>query len=303
MASVTRDSQSVGQLTEESGRSAAAAAVRSCGLDPGSASLVRMGSRAVFRLAGQRVLARVAPRAHRDDAIREIEVAQWLHSAGVPVDEPWPESYVYEAGGLVVTLWKARDGEWASTGELAAVLKNLHEVPPDSGPQLPRWDPFPEMQSRLGRSSALDGPERLKLAARVDASERQLRLASFPLRPGVIHGDASVGNIIRTETGELVMFDLEGVSVGPTEWDLVITSVYQELGWHTDDEYRSFVQVYGFDVRQWDGYRALADAQKLRMICWLAGKTAADSESTTGELRRRIESIDRDGVEYEWQPL
>ena len=99
------------------------------------------------------------------------------------------------------------------------------------------------------------------------------------------------------------MFDLEGVSVGPTEWDLVITSVYQELGWHTDDEYRSFVQVYGFDVRQWDGYRALADAQKLRMICWLAGKTAADSESTTGELRRRIESIDRDGVEYEWQPL
>ena len=302
MASVTRDSLGVGLLTEQLGRSAAVAAAKACGLDPDPVSLVRMGSRAVFRLAGNRVLARVALYEHRNNALREVEVAVWLRSAGVPVDQPW-DSQLYEEDGLVVTLWKARDGDWASTGELAGALKMLHAVPAETGPSLPRWDPFPEMRSRIARAGALEGVERLKLAELVDASERQLRHASFPLPTGVINGDASVGNILRMRTGELVLFDLEGVSTGPAEWDLVITSVYRELGWHTDDEYRNFVRAYGFDVSEWGGYRALANAQKLRMICWLAGKAAGDTEATVVELRRRIESLDHGDGTYVWQPL
>ena len=282
---------------------AAVAAVRACRLDPGTVSLVRMGSRAVFRLADHRVLARVTTREHRDGALREVEVARWLHAAGVPVDQPWPDAPVHEENGLVTTLWRARDGDWASTRDLAMVLNFLHGVPSETAPPLPAWDPFPEMRSRLMRSDALARAERLKLVALVDACERRLRKVDFVLRTGVIHGDASVGNMIRTEAGELVLFDLEGVCTGPAEWDLVITSVYRELGWHTDDEYRDFVQAYGFDVSQWDGYRDLADAQKLRMVCWLAGKVTAGDEGTLAELRRRIESVDRTGPPYEWQPL
>jgi len=38
---------------------------------------------------------------------------------------------------------------------------------------------------------------------------------------GVIHGDASVGNVIRDTTRHAVLIDLDGFAVGPREWDLV----------------------------------------------------------------------------------
>ena len=110
------------------------------------------------------------------------------------------------------------------------------------------------MRSRLSHSDALTSAEHSKLSTLVDDCEQRLRGVTFTLPLSVIHGDASVGNIIRAETGQLVLFDLEGVCEGPAEWDLIITAVYRELGWHTGDEYRDFVRTYGFDVSQWDGY-------------------------------------------------
>lgn len=301
---MTGDSSSPARLTEEAARTAALAAVRSCGLDPGTATFVRLGTRAVFRVAGGRVLARVTLHEHLEAAAHEVEVARWLRAAGVPVDQPWPSTGAYEAGGLVVTLWKAYDGRWGSAGELAAALKSLHSVSLATAPPLRPWDPFPEMRSRLARSNALDGPELSRLLALVGTCEREVRKLKYSLPSGVIHGDANVGNILRTDSGEIVLFDLEGVCTGPREWDLVTTAVYRELGWHTDVEYQQFAEEYGYDVSTWEGYSVLADAQRLRMLCWLAGKVADSADaSAAAELRRRVEAFSDTGRPYRWQPL
>ena len=47
----------------------------------------------------------------------------------------------------------------------------------------------------------------------------------FVLPQGVIHGDASVGNVMRDRQGAPVLIDLDGFAVGPREWDLVLTSI------------------------------------------------------------------------------
>lgn len=177
-------------------------------------------------------------------------------------------------------------------------------MPLAAAPPLRPWDPFPEMRSRLARSNALDDPELSKLRALVSTCEREVRKLKYSLPSGVIHGDANVGNILRTDSGEIVLFDLEGVCAGPREWDLVITAVYRELGWHTVAEYRQFAEEYGFDVSTWEGYSVLADAQRLRMLCWLAGKAADSADAgAAGELRRRVEALSHTGRPYRWQPL
>lgn len=284
-------------------RAAAAEAVIAIGIDPGVVELVRVGTRAVFRLAENRILARVTTSPHRDVAEHEIAVARWLGKAGVPVDQPWSASGVYESSGLVVTLWRARDGDWGTTRELAAVLRLLHEVPPAPVPPLGSLDPFPEMRRRLGGAEVLGEPDRAQLLALVDAAEHDVRRLHFELDAGVIHGDASVGNLLRSDDGELVLFDLESVSLGPREWDLVITAVYQELGWHTGAEYDVFADTYGFDIRSWAGYPVLAAAQRLRMVCWLAGKAHAGDPHAIEELRHRVDDVLGRTTNYAWQPL
>ena len=56
----------------------------------------------------------------------------------------------------------------------------------------------------------------------------------FVLPPGVIHGDASVGNVLRDTRGNPVLIDLDGFAIGPREWDLALTAIYYDsFGWHT----------------------------------------------------------------------
>jgi aminoglycoside phosphotransferase (APT) family kinase protein len=69
------------------------------------------------------------------------------------------------------------------------------------------------------------------------------------LPQGVIHGDANVGNVLHDSDGNAVVIDLDGFAIGPHEWDLALTAIYYDsFGWHTREEYETFVCVYGFDI-------------------------------------------------------
>jgi Ser/Thr protein kinase RdoA (MazF antagonist) len=270
---------------------------------PGTVELIRLGTRAVFKLASGLVLARVTTAARLSDAQYELSVARWLTSAGVPVDQPWPGSELCEVDGLAVTLWVYREGAWATTRELATVLRKLHAVRRDGAVPLRVWNPYPPMRQRLDASAVLSPPEKAALGTMIQANEAAVRELDFALTPGVIHGDASVGNIWRTPEADLVLFDLESVSIGAREWDLIITSVYRELGWHTEQEYEAFIDEYGTDVRTWSGYTTLAQAQRLRMICWLAGSAVSKDERAVTELRGRVDDLASRSSGFTWTPL
>ena len=86
----------------------------------------------------------------------------------------------------------------------------------------------------------------------------------FVLPAGPVHGDASIGNIIRRQAdGVAVLIDLDGFASGPREWDLVLTAMYFErFGWHTAQEYREFVD--GLRVRR-------DDAGRVTRCCVISG--------------------------------
>ncbi|WP_445186460.1 hypothetical protein ACTXG6_04320 [Pseudonocardia sp. Cha107L01] len=77
---------------------------------------------------------------------------------------------------------------------------------------------------------------------------------------------------------------------------------YDRFGWHTEQEYRTFVEVYGFDIMPWPGYPTLADYRELSMTLWLAGK-ARESESVAEEIRKRVHAVQTGGSRREWAPF
>jgi aminoglycoside phosphotransferase (APT) family kinase protein len=120
---------------------------------------------------------------------------------------------------------------------------------------------------------------------------------------GPIHGDANVGNLLRSDDGTTVLSDLDGFSIGPREWDLVFTAMYTDLyGWHTEQEYSEFVDAYGWDIRSWSGYHSLRDIRELLMVLWLVERSK-DDKSAANELRTRIETLRTDGSRKGWKPL
>jgi aminoglycoside phosphotransferase (APT) family kinase protein len=275
------------------------------GLDPGGARLLRLGSNAVYRLTAP-VVARISrPGADIDHATRTVTIARWLESVHYPavrvihVDQP------LDVGGYLVTFWQAisDDGDqYASTPEIAEVLAQLHrlDAPPELG--IPPLEPFANAVERIAASTWLTPDDRAFLAGMLADLQQAYDGLEFALPPGVIHGDASVGNVLRDGRGNPVLIDLDGFATGPREWDLVLTALfYDSLGWHTRDEYEAFADVYGFDIRHWPGYPALRSVRESLMVTWVIQK-AAESDQMAAEARKRISALQTGASRKDWQP-
>ena len=238
---------------------------------------VRIGERGVFRRGD--VVAKVArSRSRFPHAKREVLVARWLGASGVPVERPLASEQPDERVALPVTFWHAVDGDWTTPDRLAEVLQVMHKLTPPDDLDLPGLNPFPRMRQRLDGTASLDASQRTQLEALVDRFEPLLPVAlAASHRPNVVlHGDANIGNILVQANGDLAMLDLEGVCVGASAWDLMITAVYRDLGWHTDADYAAFCDAIGCDVTQDPAWPTLKAVQELRMTCWLAQKAASD---------------------------
>lgn len=111
-----------------------------------------------------------------------------------------------------------------------------------------------------------------------------------------------MGNVLLDDQRRPVLVDLDSFAVGPREWDLVQTALfYDRLGWHTEAEYRTFVDVYEFDLMTWSGYEELADIREVAMTAWLSRKVAV-SDDATHEATSRINCIRRGGSRRGWPP-
>ncbi len=271
-----------------------------------SAELIRLGSAAVYWLQGRSVVARVSRSIDQlDVARREIAISRWLAASDVPavyaLDLPQPAI----ANGCVVTFWEsvADSEEYGTTTELAQLLRRLHALTAPEELRVPALRPFDRMQERLRSALALTSADRGFLVGRCAALLTAYEQLDFVLPAGVIHGDANVGNVLRSRDGGVVLSDLDGVAIGPREWDLIQTAMfYERFAWHTEDEYRAFVDSYGFDVLEWDGYEVLAGVRELSMVTWLSQNAATDDRAAT-ELGKRIESLRTNGSRKDWRPL
>ncbi|MBW4718689.1 aminoglycoside phosphotransferase family protein [Saccharothrix obliqua] len=271
-------------------------ACRAAGLNNRHVSLLRHHSNAVY-LVGQpprQVVVKIGrPRPDRardlHDARAMVELTGWLSRHGVPATGLLDTiAQPLHINGHVVTLWHyLPQHRPMSTAAMAAPLRALHEapLPPIARPRL---DPHAAITRSIAASRILSTRQQTLLLDRLD----RLTPVAAALRttpPRLIHTDPQHRNTLWRAHDQAVLCDLDDVTVGPVEWDLVTIEIHCRRFGHSD--YDAFCRAYGRDVRDWSGYRALRDLRELRMVTTNARKSAPNTHQAA-EVLRRIERLD-----------
>lgn len=274
-------------------------------LDPDGARLLRLGSNAVYHLKTP-IIARVSrPGIDVAPVRRSVAVARWLEAADYPAVRAIDVDQPVIVDGCVVTFWQSvsDDGDqFASTPEIAAILARLHHLTAPDDLHLPRLDPFVNAVQRIDANTWLSPDDHAFFTATLARLRDAYAGLEFVLPRGAIHGDASVGNVLRDSYGAPVLIDLDGFAFGPREWDLVQTAMfYDSFGWHTREEYDDFARVYGYDIRQWPGYPVLREVREFVMVTWLIQKAGEDAQAAA-ESTKRITALRTGASRMDWQP-
>lgn len=292
-------------LTESKAFALLRDACAAAGLSSDAASLMRLGSNAVFHLKAP-VVVRVSRKgADAEAAFRTVAVARWLESVDYPavrlvdVDQP------VVVDGHAVTFWKSvsDDGQqYATVSEVAEVFARLHrlQAPADLG--LPILAPFNNAAHRISANDWLSSGDREFLTRQLAMLQAEYAGLKFVLPPGVIHGDANIGNVLHDSHGNPVVIDLDGFAVGPREWDVALTAIfYDSFGWHTREEYETFARVYGFDIMRWPGYPTMRELREFLMVTWIIQQASGDAR-VAAEASKRISALRTGASRKDWSP-
>lgn len=289
-------------LTAESAHRALRAAGVQVGLATDGAHLIRMGSNAVFRIPGK-VIARVARSGDMfDNAKKQVDVAGWLEAKHIPAVRALDLRQPVVADGRVVTFWRSESDQevYAEIRDVADIIRRLHELNDPADIQLPPLRPFGRSGDPIPDFPGLSNEDADYLRGRFAGARESFDSLDYVLPRGVVHGDANVGNVIVADDGRPVLIDLDSFSIGPREWDLIQTAIfYDRFGWHSAEEYETFIRVYGYDIMGWSGYRELADMREVAMTAWLSRK-AVTSDKSAAEAAKRIKTMRTGASRRDW---
>jgi aminoglycoside phosphotransferase (APT) family kinase protein len=275
------------------------------GLNADGARLLRIGSNAVYHLA-EPVVARISRKdADLEQARRTVAVARWLKNVDYPAVRATAVEQPVEIDGHSITFWESvsdNGDQYATLAEVAQVLAELHRLNAPEILGLPSLAPFESAARRIAASEWLSPEDRTFLTGQLAVMQDRYADLEFALPQGVIHGDASIGNVLHDREGKPVVIDLDGFAIGPREWDLALTAIYYDsFGWHARDEYETFAHVYGFDIMQWPGYPTMRAARELLMVTWVIQR-AKENPRVATEAAKRIAALRTGASRRDWQP-
>jgi Ser/Thr protein kinase RdoA (MazF antagonist) len=276
--------------------------------------LIRFGTNAVFEVAGADLALRLRrPGTPPEEIARQVDLAVWLAEQNFPVNRPAEGFDVLHEGldGATASFW-----EWvnedprkhASVAELGKLLRDLH-VQLDrylGADDFPLWNPFHEIEHRIRtierNSDDWPGSSQIKLLRQwTRENSADLGEINWRLTTGLVHGDAHVGNVLTAETGTNLLIDLDAVSRGHREWDLVPTAV-SRLRFRADPaSIEDFTAAYGFDLLEWSGWPALRQLRELYMTSWLM--SVANSRARQEEVEHRMRCLAEGDEQAIWHPV
>lgn len=272
------------------------------GIDALGAEPIRFSENAIYRLP-KGVVARVTREGRLQTATKEVRVARWLETSGVPAVRVVPDlDQPVEADGRAVTFWRELPPhEYGTSVDVAAVLRALHGLTPPAHFELPPLAPFVQLAQRIDQADMFTPEERDWLRERLVDLERGYAELPPGLPHCVVHGDAWLGNVLSTGDGRVVLADFERSALGPPEWDLVSTAVkYDTLGGISEDQYAEFVAIYGHDVMSWEGFLVLRDIRELRMVT-MAAQIGMENPAMRGEATSRLAAIRGESGPRPWR--
>jgi hypothetical protein len=265
--------------------------------------LIRLFATAVYHLPAAEAVVRIAPVTSPDTVTQlatSVNVTRWLTGIGFPTVEPLPVDQPVTSHGCAVTVWRyhPQDGSGPGLANLGYLLQRLHRLGPPPVP-LPVYRPLGSVRRAIESSRAIDEDERAWLTQRCDELLDAYRRLSFPLLPGMIHGDAYRGNLLRSGH-RVVLADWDSVSTGPREIDLIPTLQAPRFGL-PEHQRDAFIAAYGQDIRSWDGYPVLRDVRELSTISALLRDSHVNG-SARHELGIRLRSLRADDNRC-WTPF
>lgn len=286
---------------------AEAVLIRACyltRLDPQGATRLRFGENAIYNLPRENRVVRIGRSIVA--AAKEVHIAGWLEDHEFPAVKLAPG---FADGPMIVddlpvTVWHHVDqsDQAITTAEFGRILRGLHSLPRPVEFQLPQFHPMPKIIERIDQLAHTTIPESDLLFLRDKYAEILAAFdgLDFALPQGPIHGDAHPGNLMRTVSGEILLIDFEDFAHGPREWDAAVMSVrHQAFGWESAEDYRSYVEAYGFDPLEWSGYSVIRAARELNMTTWLAQKYG-ESRRVDAEISKRITDLRDDQAVRHW---
>lgn len=265
------------------------------------ARLLALGENAVFA-AGDLVVKVGRDAELLGRARRELDIAVWLAESGVPAVRA-AESKALLVAGHPVTVWHQLPDPVrpAEPRDLAELLRVVHALPAPSFDLPPR-----ELLGGVERwlrlaGGAIDEADAAYLRERRDGFAAAAAGLTPRLPRGPIHGDALPRNVHVGPEGP-VLVDLETFSADLREHDLVVMALSRDRYGLPAAAYRSFVETYGWDVREWDGCSVLRGARETASCAWVA-QHAPSNPKALAEFERRVASLREGDETVRWYPF
>jgi len=238
---------------------------RQIGIPASGAQLLHLHGNAVYGFPAAGLVIRISGSQAALARITEsLKVTAWLAEGGFPCTVPATvPGQPFAINGKVASVWQyvpEAAGPPASGADLARLLRDLHSRPLPPSPPEAFTDPLAGVTAALesAPADAMAPEQRDWLAGQVQELRSRWDKLRFPHPPGLIHGDAHPGNLIRAQDGTVVLGDWDHVAVGPREWDLAqVFYASQRLGYPPREDLERFGAAYGWDPRDWPGLATL----------------------------------------------
>jgi phosphotransferase family enzyme len=241
-------------------------------LDAETHRLIKFTNNAVVALPGPAVVLRIAgSEIVRSRVPGVISAAQWYERHDISAVRLWPGTdQPLQVGPYLVTVWDQiiETGAQPTPADLGAVLRAIHAVHQDEPADLPLWNVAGGMRRRITSSTGLPDETLAFLQSEADdIADSLTKLRDIPplIPPGVVHGDAHLGNLMVSADGPVIC-DFDSTSIGPREWDLTPAAVGSIRFNYPDDVHAGLVDTYGLDVTTWEGFPILRRLREFQLV-------------------------------------
>jgi hypothetical protein len=276
------------------------------GVPAHDARLLRLHGNASYILPSAGLVIRIATSPQMLGPITaSIAVTRWLAGRGFPCTIPADvDDQPFVIAGSVVSAWQylpTAETPAPSSAEMGTILRELHAQgdPPDPLPSLD--DPLASVVAAISDApDAIPTADRSWLQERITQLSEQWSALDFPRPPGLIHGDAHIGNLLRAASGQAVLGDWDHVATGPREWDLAqIHYMDRRFGRAGATGIDAFTEAYGWDIRPWPG---LGTVIAVREIWGLRPyiRTARDQPDHSQQLAYRLHTLQSGDTQARW---
>lgn len=242
------------------------------GLDATGAHRIKFTNNAVLALPASAAVIRVAGSTTIRGRIPAVIAAARLFAAhDIPAVRLWPGiDQPLQAGHHLATVWQQapEGGPAPLPADLARILRAIHAIDQTPPPDIPPWRLPAGIRQRLHDADGVDATTLAYLSAELADLETTLaRLDGIEplLPPGLLHGDAHLGNLIATPHGPVIC-DFDSTATGRREWDLIPAAVGTHRFGYTPDVHHGLAHAYGLDVTTWPGFATLRRLREFQLI-------------------------------------